>query len=325
MPHIFGTDVTFMMVDEVTYDTTPGTPAGIKLYPVSCGVKASRNLLDPATITTARVRTRPGAGNINVAGALKYELSAQDIGHLLKHAIGAPTTSGAGPYTHTFKPAALPTSFLLEKDHGSKLGSSSGRTEYFNGCRISSVAFDFPTEGFCTADFSIQGAKTTLGTAPLDASLTDYGHTSFTSFEATLIKEGGSSIATVQSAQFTVDNGLDGSMYVIGGAGVRRSLPEGFCTISGTLTALFEDASLIAKAIARTPTSFQITLSRGDGLGSAGNESIDFTIPHMDYELSSPAVETASGLVVQLGFKAYASSPDLGLAVVVKNAVATYA
>lgn len=316
-----GSQTTIAIYEESTYKTTPGTPSGQKLYVTSCGVQAQQNRINPNTLTGSRERGAPDAGNINVSGAIAMELGAESIGTLLKHALGSNSSSGVGPYTHVLTLGDLPVGLIVEKDFGSNI-SGSGRFQYYNGSRIARAAFNFPQEGYCTANFDIIGAKETLASAALDASLTDNGHTSFSAFSAS-IEEGGASIATVTQCSINLDNELDESVFCVGGAGERSALPEGFATVSGSITALFDSAALLTKAVNGTESSLKVTLSRGTGLGSAGNESIEFFVQQLVYERVSPPIEGPGGILITLPFKAYYSSPDSALKITLKNAVAT--
>lgn len=321
MPQARGTQTTVAIFEESTYATDPGTPDGKKLYVVTSGLKGAQSLLNSNTLNSSRARARPARGNIDPSGPLLVEIGAENIGTLLKHAMGSNTTTGASPYTHTLTLGSLPTGLVIEHDFGSNI-SGSGRYEKFNGVRVGRASFSFPTEGYCTGSFDLMGAKTTLGSAPLDATLTDTGHTPFSSFQATIL-EGGSAIATVTDCTIDIDNELDSSVYAIGGAGQRRALPEGFATVSGSITALFEDAALLTKAINDTASSLKITLSRGTGLGSAGNESIEFLVQNLVYERTSAPIDGPNGLKITLLFRAFRLSTDNGLQVIIKNAVAT--
>ena len=320
MPQARGSQAVFAMYDETAYGVTPATPAGQKLYLTRCGVRSSQNLIDDDTLSSERARLDPSTGNIDVADGFEMNLSAQSIGKLLKHLLGGVATSGVGPYVHVINPAALPVGFILEKDFGANIAGS-GRVEYFNGCRMAGAQFSFPREGYCTAKFDVKGAKSTLATAALDAALDDYGHTSFSAFSAT-IQEGGAAIATVTAAEINYSNDLDEEGYALGGAGVRRALNEGFAVVQGSITAMFEDAALLTKALARTQSSLKITLSRGDGLGSAGNESIEFLVNQLKYERTSPAIEGPRGLLITLPFSAYRVGTTQPLTITLKNAVA---
>lgn len=317
---IRGQDCDVAIYDETTYGQDPGTPNGILLPRVSCGVQAQQNLLQPNTRTSVRVRSAPGKGNMNVSGPINLEVASESIGPLIKHAIGGSVvTTGTGPYTHTMKPGDLPTSFVVEKDY-SRSGVSF--VEKFNGCRVDSMQINCPAEGYVTAAFNILGASYSTDTAPLDATLTDNGHDGFTAFEAS-IQEGGGAIAIVKSVQFNLANNLDPNQFVIGGGGIRAALPEGFADISGNLTAIFEDATLLNKAINGTASSLLLTLSRGTGDGSAGNEFVSIEVPDLEYTLQSAPDDVAQGLTLSLSFQGYANGADLGLEVILKNQLTT--
>lgn len=325
MPQARGSLSTIGLYEETVFGADPSTPAGKKLYFTSESISAKQNLLDPSTITGSRTRIKPVLGNFDVSGTLNVELGAENHGTLLKHALGAVSTTGANPYTHVITLADLPVGMVLEKDFGSAI-SGSGRFEKLNGCRVGGVTFSFPTEGFVTGAFDIVGAASALASATIDAGagLDDSGNTPFSSFSAAIL-EGGSAIATVTAVEIRLDNGLDTGVYAIGGAGARRALPEGFAAVSGSVTTLFESAALLTKARASTDTQLKITLSRGTGDGSAGNESIEFLVKEMVYEVNSPVIEGPAGLSVQLGFRGFKASggTDYGLKITVKNAIAT--
>jgi len=316
-----GTQAAFTLVEEATYGTTPGTPAGQKLYLTANNIQATQNLIDSNTLQANRERDAPIAGNISVAGSLDFELGAEWGGTLFKHIMGNNTDSGSDPYTHTMDlQDDLPAGFMVETDFGSNI--SGDRYRYFNGLRVASATFNFPAEGFCTGSVNVIGSNESADSSPLDASVDDEGNTPFSSFLAT-IEEGGGSIATVQSATINLDNGLDESSYVIGNLGVRTALPEGFATVTGSITAQFDSVTLLDKAINSTESSLKIMLTRGDGLGSAGNEYMEFFVQQLLYERTTPAVTGPAGVIVTLPFKSYLSGSTSALQVVIKNAVAT--
>lgn len=320
MPQARGTQTTIALYDEATYGVDPGSPVGVKLYVVSSTLAQKQTLLTSQSISSGRGSARPARGNIDVTGSIEVEISAENMPKLIKNALGTNSTTGVGPYVHQATIGALPVGLMVEHDYGSNI-SGVGRYEKFNGVRIADMTLNFPTEGYCTATFSVIGAKSTLASAPLDATLTDNFHKPFSSFQAT-ITEGGSAIATVTTAQVKINNGLDTSSYVIGGAGVRRALVEGECEITGTLTALFEDATLLNKAVNDTTTSLKITLARGDGLGSSNNESFETWVTNMVYERTSPAISGPKGILQQFAFRGFLVSADLGITITTKNTTA---
>lgn len=316
-----GSQSALAVFEETVFGVAPGSPDGTLFRYKSNGLTSDQNLIKSETLGGGRERTVPGLGNIDAAGDIVSELSAENDGTFLKHALGVSVPTGAGPYVHTMSLGDLPVGMALEKDFGSNI-SGTGRYEMFNGDRIASASFKFPSEGHVEASYSVKGAKSTLAAAALDATLTDNGHTPFTAFQAA-IEEGGATIATVTDAEIKIDNELDESVFVIGGAGVRASLGEGFASVSGSITTIFDSPAILAKAIAGTTSSLKITLSRGDGLGSAGNESIEFFVNQLIYQRTSPSIEGPGGVLATFNFEAFRDGATGGLTVTVKNALAT--
>lgn len=310
------------LYEESAYNTPPGAPAGFKLYYKSFEVLPIRKLIQSATIRGDRTQAAPDNDNTDVAGNIVTEIGTENIGLMLKHLLGAVASTGTGPYVHTFTQSDLPVGLMIEKDNSADI-SGSGRVERFGGCRIASATFDIPQNGYPMITWAMKGASYTLETALADATPTDTGQTSLSAFNLTL-QEGGSAIATVNKGSITLNNDLDEqSGYTIGSGGIRTALDEGFLLVTGSISALFTDASLITKALDGTDTSLLMQLSRGTGDGSAGNEFFSLKIEHMKYELSGAKVAGPKGIVQDLNFLGYANAGAFVTAVL-KNQVAAY-
>ncbi len=302
-----------LLIDaETTYKSDPASPDG-KIVPfVRESLSSKKNLIESNSITGNRNKKAPGGGNIDVSGDIEVELSDTAYTLLLKHLLGTNVTTGASdPYTHTMKVGDLPVGLVIDKGF-------TDIAQYFkyNGIRVAGATFRFPTEGICTATFRLVGAKETVGSSTYDATPTSYTHVPFNAFQATIL-EGGSSIAIVKDVEFSIENDLDLDGYTIGGAGERRSLPEGFAIVTGTLTALFEDVTLYNKAKNMTETSLKITLDRG----ITPARSIEFLIPELVYEQNAPVIESSKGVLVKLPFRSYYdnSTEATSLQVIIKN------
>jgi len=320
MAQVSGSDIQVLLYHEDTngWGDDPASPAAQIAYVQRLGLTANQNLIDSEVISGGRGTRRPGAGNITVSGPLRTEIAPENIGFYLTHLLGAPTTTGSGPaYNHVFVPSALPAGFRVEKDYTAALAS---KVEAFRGLRMAGATFNFPQEGFCTAEFSLAGKDHNIITAALDDTPSDPGHAGFTGFDA-VVKQGGAALGEAISGTLQIDNSLRTDLFTVGSAGLVHSLPEGRCRISGTLSLVFEDFSLFDLATARTETTFEFALSRGDADGTAGDETLSFLIDHADITRSSPPLETESGITVDVEFRAFASGSDLGLQVTLDNAV----
>jgi len=321
---VLGSAVKVALYDEVTYKSTTSVTKGMLAYYTECSLAASRNNVQPNTISTDRSRAKPGAGNVDVSGNLNVEMAPETIGFYLRHCLGAPVTTGASaPYTHTFRPKALPVGLIVERDWTANIAS---KVEQFLGCRVSQATIDIPQEGAATLQMQLQGAKYTITTAPLDASLGDTGHTGWFAPDAA-VKIGGSSVTNVKSVQFTIANNMDGGRYALGSGGERLDLPEGFADVTGAVTAIVDTtlfSGIIDPANARTDTTLEVILTFGDGLGgSAGNEKLSIKLDHAQIELATPPITSPGGMEVTFNFTSFRSgSTDKGLLAVLLSPLA---
>jgi len=112
------------------------------------------------------------------------------------------------------------------------------------------------------------------------------------------IEEGGSSIAIVTKGEIELSNDLDGSLYCVGASGVRGDILEGVAKVSGTLTVLFQNLTMLNKAINGTESSLKITWTNGAS-------SLALFVPEMIYERTSAVVKTKGGLTLDLKFEGY--------------------
>jgi hypothetical protein len=221
------------------------------------------------------------------------------MGRLFKHLLGGYVRTGASPYTHTFKVSSLPAGLQFEKQFTDII-------QYirYNGCKINSHSGSIKNEGPLEGKFSFMGAKETVASLPHDGSPTDFGHIPFDGYEA-VINQGGAPLATVTEVTFEINNNLDGSIYVIGGAGERYSLPAGKVKVSGKVTALFENMTLYNLAVAHTETSLQLVLTKGTGAGSVGNEKLTYNFDEIVFRPMAPVIAGDAGIMVELEFEAY--------------------
>lgn len=320
MPQASGSNAQIIYDEESTYKSDPGSPDCKMLPFVNSDLSLKRNLFSSEAITSSRNPKKPGRGNYDVGGAIALEVNPY-IAAILKHIMGANTTTGSDPYTHTMKVGALPVALVFD------VGFTDLATpKYFkyNGCRLNKFSVTFTPEGIVKASIDVLGAKETVGTSPLDATPIDLGHKPFDAFEVTPLEAGGA-IVVLQECTINLENNLDGGVYVIGGAGERRALPEGKVKVSGNIKALFEDDSLYTKAIGHTESSLKMTMSRGDGAGSAGNESLEIHTPELVYAPKAPGVPGPEGIFLNLDFEGYYddSSEASALQMILKNTQAT--
>jgi hypothetical protein len=217
----------------------------------------------------------------------------------------------SGVYTHVFKPAAAVESMVVEKGY-------TNITQYLkaNGVKLNKFEMDFGGDGELVAKLDFIGGDEAGSGTPYDVSPTVLAFSRFHNMQAS-IKEGGATVATVQSGKFAISNDLDNSCYVIDGSGGKRSdVPEGECLVSGALKAMFSDLALLNKALNGTESSLEIKFT-------AGVYSLTFTFAELLYEYKSPSI-LKGGIWVEPTFNAYYED-DAGNAAVTVTLVNNHA
>ena len=294
-----------LMLEEVTFGVTPAvTPGDSSTIPFENESLTQGTALEQNPhISGSREMTAPVKGRSEAGGDIAFRLNPFDHNLIWKAALGDPVDAGSDPYTHTYTVSSTIPSFSMEVGYTdiSEFWLATGMTLGTLGCTVRDSGFVEMTstwmgKGGAMTATSFDSAPSSDSDNPFD--LTDAN---------ILIEEGG-------------DN------YVIANEGQRGSVPTGRCGITGTLTAFFADSSLYDKAVAGTESKIVITLQRGDGAGTAGNESCVITIPEIRYEVQTPPVSDEGGIDIALPFTAYFDDAAEGSAieVVVSNDVAAY-
>ena len=302
-----GSSTVLIYKAEVTYNTVPHNDVDAMVLPfVSESVRLSRNLISSRTIRSSRNPLAPVRGNVDVAGDVTFELAHQ-YGKMLHLALGTyAAVSGesvglaVGTYRHTFTIGTLP-SFAIEKQFPDL---DTAKYFQYTGCKVNSLKVSVKSEGMIECSASFMGADETVANSTFAASAVDLGHQPFDGFEA-VIAEGGATLATASTVDFTIENNLDGNSYVIDGTGKRHSIPVGTAKVSGTIAVLFENVTLYNKAIANDESSLIVVLTKGTGVGTAGNEKLTFTIGELIFQPNTPGISGPLGILVELPFEAY--------------------
>jgi len=300
-----GANVKLVCQSETTFGQVPGTSDPLYITFVSESIRQSRNLVSSKSIRQDRNPNMPVRGNLDVAGDLTFEL-AWAHGRILRHALGNYTAvSGSSMFTHTMSiGTSLPIGLTIEKQF-----ADLATAQYFqySGLKVNSLKMAFSPEGFIECTASFMGKKETVAASSAFTLPTDLGHQPWDGVSI-VIQEGAgtpTTLAVCSKIDFSLENNLDGSSYVIDSTSQRHSIPAGTAKVSGNLTALFEDVVLYNKAVNYTESQIVITLTRGTGAGTTGNEKLTITIPELVYKPQAPVTPGPQGVVVDLPFEAY--------------------
>ena len=115
-------------------------------------------------------------------------------------------------------------------------------------------------------------------------------------------EEGGGAISTFKNIGYTINNDLDGDQFVIGGGGVRGGLPEGIAGVGGTIEAVFEDQTILEKAMNGTESSLSAILTH-----TTATRTLTLYAPEIRYSEQTPPITGPAGIVMTLDFESYYS------------------
>lgn len=299
------------------FETVYGTPPSgnyIRFPFVSTDLGSEQGLIASDLLGQGRDPSQPIRDVIRVEGNVVVPVDLRNFGHWLKALLGVPTTTGTGPYTHTFASgaASLP-SIALEV----------GMPEvpiFFTeaGVRVNSAQLTFARSGAANATLNCiaQGesdAGVTGGGTPTTATLTR-----FNQFQAS-IKKDGVQLGNVTGAQLTYSNNLE-RIETIRSDGKIDGADPTIAALTGNIEVRFADTTLIDAATDNTPLelAFAYTID--------ADKSLTFTAHEVYLPKPKLAISGPGGVQATFDWQAAkATAPARMLTVVLKNDVASYA
>lgn len=287
---------------EVTFDTTPGTPAMVRLPITSHDLSLKKEAIESDEIRPDRQVAVFRHGNKSVTGTIDVEFAPLNFDELIEGALfGDFDSSDELRLGTTFK------SFSFEDG-----ALDVDQYRVFTGCGINSMSMALAPNAMVTASFGVIGAGAdAVSGSSIDAVPTEpQSDDPFDSFSGT-IKEGGSSIATVTALDFSIENGLNPA-FVIGTA-TAPQMEYGRGRVTGNMTVYFENSTLLNKFINETETSIQFTLS--------GSTSYTFDFPKVKYSGGDIPLDNEQSRFITMPFVGlYEADNDFGTALKITKA-----
>jgi len=273
-------------VVESVFGTTPTTPTFTPIRHTGTTIGLSKDAIESEELRQDRQIANYRHGNKSVAGDVNIELSYGTFDDLLEATL-------AGTWaTDVLIAGTTRRSYTVERHH-----TDIGKYLRSTGCSFNALSLSVAPNSMVTGSFSVIGkafsvASTAISGSTYSAETTTAPFDSFTGS----ITEGGSSIAVVTSIDLSIDNGME-ALYVVGSD--ETLLPSiGKSTVTGSITAYFEDATLIDKFIAETASSLSFVLT--DQVGN----SYTVDLPNIKYNSGNPEVGGPGAITVTLDFVA---------------------
>ena len=167
----------------------------------------------------------------------------------------------------------------------------------FRGCLIDTLSLEVRPNAIITGAIGVSGKEQEFTSAALGTPTAVALNDPFEGSDQTMvIKEGGTVIGLVTGLTLNLANNLSG-IYVVG-SNVKADIAEGRSNLTGTVTALFQDLTLLNKWLNKTASSLDVTLTDVDG------NKLRIYIPNIEYSGSTPQVGGENEILLNMPFQA---------------------
>ncbi len=221
-------------------------------------IEIGRLRIEGPHATIAQLRS--GAGRKSVRGGMSGIPAYTDaMGHLLVALLGAPTTTGTGPYTHTFKADTLPVANDHPRPPYSLQWTADGVTRRYTGGQLGQIGFKQPANDYLKMDLNWvfrdhqNGVAEATPTFPTDAVF---------DFRDLAVSRGGSPLGLrVESLDITINNNFEPVEAT--GSDVIAAMDIGTVTAEAQLTLEFNDAAIYGDFVNDTANRYDFVWTRG--------------------------------------------------------------
>ena len=269
---------------ETTFGTTPTNPSFTPIRHTGTTLGLSKDSIESEELREDRQVAHYRHGNKSVTGDVNFELSYGGLDDLLQA-----TLCGTWA-TNVLLAGTTRRSFTVERHH-----QDIGKFLRSTGCQFNTMSLSVAPNSMVTGSFGVIGSGfSSSGTALTNATYSAESTTApFDSFTGA-ITEGGSAIAIITALELNIDNGME-ALYVVGSSDTL--LPSiGKSMVTGSVTAYFENTTLMDKFVNETTSALQFTLT-----DAVGNDYI-VLLPKVKYNSGNPEVSGPGAITLTLDF-----------------------
>lgn len=282
-------------VAESVSGTTPANPQLSVFRCTKDSLDVSIKYIESKEIRNDREKGDLTPGTQSVEGALGAELSFGSFDELIAAALCGDWVAGvveAGVLRQSF-------TFISEQ-----ADFATGKYDIYRGCEINKISFKENAEGNIEIEFSVVGRTHALVDAlPTGSTILNRTTTSPMNALTGTIEEGGAASGIITEADISLENGIEPRFVVGSKFSIVPSIKSR--TISGSVSAYFEDQSLRQKYLNGTDSSLELTI-------------VDPTDPGKKYIITEPRIKYKSAkkdvgssdddIIIKLDYQA---QPDL--------------
>ncbi len=310
----------FVMDWETTKGVDPASPAPIYMSPAGeTGISATRQTKTDEIIGGDIDSGGEPYGTFNeVSGSTNFPMTYERIGYVLKAMFGAPTTTGTGPYTHTFTSTidCLPT--FLFQETGADCGGSD-QVDRYNGLMAKSIGINMSPSGDYNVSFSYVGLShrdsITDGITELDETNKVVTATTRIKNEQASLLVDGTTYPLAKDFSFNYDRNTVADNLI--GSGQNAGLIYAQAPkATGSISSLF-DANVYTKA--KNEQKLSVVLNYTDGANI-----LKITLGEVKFGFKRESKKLGEKYAVNLDFNAFKNTGTELVKIELTNSIATY-
>jgi hypothetical protein len=269
---------------ESTFGTTPA--GNFQNLPFTThSLNMTKDRVSGTDINADRMSRVDRHGNRTVAGDITADLRDTDYDDFLEAAML--NTWDA----NVLKVGTVPKYFSIE-DYAADIDQA----RLFTGCSVNTLSVALAPNAMVTGTFGIVGKDMVVSSTEKTQDAAT-GASPFDAYSGDL-EIGGSVAAIVTAMDFTLTNGFAPTFVV--GDDSAPSLEVGDAVVEGSISAYFEDASLLNRFIDETETSLKVTV----GDNESTPNTMEFFFPRCKINSADVGVDGPTSRVIALSFVA---------------------
>lgn len=269
-------------IPEVTFGTTPASPALIELPVNTANFGKEISDIVSQEIKANRQTTDQRQGTYHVMASFEAEMAATDYDPFFESAFMSAIATNVLKIGSTFK------HFSIEERM-----QDIAKYRLYKGLTVNKFTLSANPNEIVKLNFEMLGKEMVTSGTSADASLTAASsNLKMTALTGT-ISEGGSSIAIVTGFNLELNNGL-APTHVIGSK-LTPELEYGWASVSGSLSAYFPDEALFTKFANDTSTTLELAITDG-------TSTYTFLVPKVKYSSHDLALSNEQSRIQELKF-----------------------
>lgn len=312
MARSLGSNALFSMAFESVYGTPPASGYKAMAF-ADTSLGTEQPLLDNELLGYGRDPLAPSRDAITSDGDVTIPVDSDGIGYWLKGLLGAPTSTGTTPKTHTFVSgaSALPSMAI-------EIGNPEvPNYEMFSGVAVDRMDFEMKRSGLLQAKVGLIAQGSAIAASSGAGTVSAIILQRFGQFNGA-IKRNGAAIGSIQSVSFSYSNNLD-RVEVIRADGKIDGLDPTIASMSGKLETRFDSTTLLAQAQSGAACSLEFSWT------ISANVSLTITAHSVFLPVPRRTIDGPKGIMANFDWQAAkAVSPARMMTAVLVNSVAAY-